>query len=469
MEDAFPYKKDMPSLPEELTTILDTVGFAICVDDGEGYEIWINQAAEQLYEITRNDVVGYHMKYLEEQGIYDPSLTLQVIEKGTTTSIMHKNRKGKQLLTSGTPIYDGEKIKRVITYCVDITRLVELEQELNEAKKVINSYKSHDLFIKNNIVVASPVMEEIMNTITRLSHVDASILITGQSGTGKSYIAKYIHQISPRKEHPFIQINCGAIPENLIESELFGYEGGAFTGSSKGGKKGLFEVAKGGTVFLDEISELPLHLQVKLLQVLQEREIKRIGGHEVIPLDIRIISATNQDLEKLVGLGLFREDLFYRLNVIPIHIPPLSNRPEDLVSMTKIFLTHANKKFGTNKFFTTETMVRLLQYSWPGNIRQLENVVEQVVLTSKNDVITPNSLPPFLNLASDALFPDAGDTFIPSNPHVPLKHQLHSNEKQILEAALEEHKTTRKVAEALGINQSTVVRKIKKYGITLSK
>ena len=286
-------------------------------------------------------------------------------------------------------------------------------------------------------------------------------MLTGESGVGKGVIAKLLHENGSRKEYPFIKVNCGAIPENLIESELFGYESGAFTGSRKNGKKGLFETADKGTIFLDEISELPLNLQVKLLQVIQEREITRVGGVESIPIDVRIISATNRDLMPLVHGGKFREDLYYRLNVVPISIPPLRERPEDIIPMIRIFLNQNNIKMKEHKEIDSKTIAILMKYSWPGNVRELQNIIERLVITTKGTTILPENLPGFILETAGSIDPDNAGLL----PTGSLKEALDRAEREILLNAQKQYKTTRAMAKALGVSQPTIVRKLQKYAI----
>jgi transcriptional regulator with PAS, ATPase and Fis domain len=311
-----------------------------------------------------------------------------------------------------------------------------------------------------DIVANSPSMYNVIQLTRRLSDVDSTVLITGESGVGKGVIAKLVHENGNRKEFPFVKINCGAIPENLIESELFGYESGAFTGSKKDGKKGLFETAEKGTIFLDEISELPLNLQVKLLQVIQERELTRVGGVESIPINVRIISATNKDLLSLVREGKFREDLYYRLNVVPISIPPLRERPEDIIPMIRIFLNQNNKKMKEHKEIDSKAIAILMKYPWPGNVRELQNIIERLMITTKGTTILPENLPSFI--VESASIPDP----VSSAEGKSLKDALDHAEREILIKAAEKYKTTRAIAKALGVSQPTVVRKLQKYHLT---
>lgn len=454
-------KIDMMKLQEDLKRILESVNVAIFIDDGEGYELWINKAAEELYGIDRNQVIGKNMSDLEREGIFSPSLTSTIIKERVGQSIIHENIMGKKLMTSGVPVFnDNNEIEMVVTSSVDITRLVALENELQQAQEALEQFKGYEGFPFGEMVVTSHVMQNIMTLSKRLAQVDSNILITGESGTGKGLIAKLIHDNGKGKDFPFVSINCGAIPDNLLESEFFGYEQGAFTGSKKGGKKGLFEIAHNGTVFLDEIAELPLNLQVKILKVIQDREIQKVGGVESIPVNVRIIAATNKSLEDMIEKGTFREDLFYRLNVVPIKIPPLRERPEDILSMIRYFLKKNNEKFGEDKNFTSNTIAVMLKYGWPGNVRELENIIEMLVITTKGKTIVPDDLPEHMRNATKSQIEVA------LKRGLGLKETLEITERQILLAASKEYDTTRKIANYLGVDQSTVVRKLKKYNIS---
>ena len=286
---------------------------------------------------------------------------------------------------------------------------------------------------------------------------EASVLITGESGVGKEVAAKEIYRQGLRKEAPFITVNCAAIPENLLESELFGYEKGAFTGAFKE-KMGLFEVANGGTILLDEIGEFPMHLQPKLLRVLQEREIRRVGSTKSIPIDVRVIAATNRDLMAQVKNGNFRADLYYRLNVVPIQIPALRDRREDIALLASNFLVMFNKKYKTSKFFLSQAVMLLEQHDWPGNVRELENVVERLVIVSSKQAITPQQV---LMVFSGRMNVDTGT----DAPVMSLKEVTAQLEKRMIAEALTNYKSTYKAAKVLGLSQSTLVRKAKALGI----
>lgn len=311
--------------------------------------------------------------------------------------------------------------------------------------------------ISKNIIAESPQMKKILQTIEHIRDADSSVMITGESGTGKEVIFKYICQTSHRKNQPIVKINCGAIPENLFESELFGYEDGAFTGARKKGKAGLFEMANHGTLFLDEISEMSLEMQVKLLRVIQEKEIFHVGGSQNIPVDVRIISATNQNLEEMVEQGKFRRDLFYRLNVIQLAIPPLRERQEDIIPLCYHFLDKFNKKYNKNKGLTVKAAQTLAHLDWPGNIRELENLVENIVVLEHDPVMRAKHLQD--RYCKGVML--SGEVTVKGI--IPYKEALSQMEMQLLENTRNQFGSTRKMAEALGVNQSTISRKLHQY------
>ena len=300
-------------------------------------------------------------------------------------------------------------------------------------------------------------MHNVMALTKKLASVNTTVLITGESGVGKGLIARRLHEEGVRWKKPFVTVNCGAIPENLIESELFGYVAGAFTGSRADGKQGLFEAAQDGTIFLDEISELPLNLQVKLLQVIQERQITPVGGTRPIPVDVRIISATNRNLEELVKEGRFREDLYYRLNVVPINVPSLRERPADIIPLIQMNIARCNRELGETKSISPDALSILLKYPWPGNIRELQNIIERLVITTSHNVITEDDIFIFIKEAAEDNQINYADTSLAA--------ALERAEKEILSRALENYKSTRAIARVLKVSQPTVVRKLNKYGL----
>lgn len=297
-------------------------------------------------------------------------------------------------------------------------------------------------------------MKKIMQLCRKIASFDSTVLLQGETGTGKSALAAQIHHMSLRREQPFLTINCASIPENLLEAELFGYSPGAFTGALRQGKVGLIEAAHRGTLFLDEIGELPLHMQAKLLHVIQYQEFIPIGMVESKKVDVRLIAATNCDLQQMVHRKLFREDLYYRLNVIDIKVPPLRERIDDLVPFVQYFLQKHNQRYGGNHRITEEALDMMKQYSWPGNIRQLENVIEKLVITT-DSLITADDLPEELSHATPL---DTPFSLLPS-----LHSTLGDLEKQLVRQSYERLKSSRKVAEYLQISQTKASRLIRKY------
>ena len=294
-------------------------------------------------------------------------------------------------------------------------------------------------------------MQKIINIIQKISQVDSTVLLLGETGVGKTWLAKYIHDVSARKKAPFVSINCGTLPASLIESELFGYEPGTFTGGKSKGKKGLFEIADGGVVFLDEIAELPFSVQAKLLEVLQEHTFRKIGGSKNIKVDIRIIAATNADLQQMVKDKKFREDLYYRLNVVPLTIPSLRKRPEEIIPLANQFIDAFNTKYKQNTTLSSTMKEKFLTYHWPGNIRELENTIERIVVTQSEEALEEKKHQSTNNsFGSDGVFP-------------PLKEAKKEFEKRLILDAYKQFGTTYRVADALYVDQSTIAKKLKQY------
>jgi len=445
---------------KECESVLDATQDAVCIDDFRGYTQWINKSCEDLYNIKREEVIGKSLEELEDERIFNPSVAKMVINQKKQITILHNNKKGKRILTTGTPMfYEDGSIKKIVSTSKDISELVYFKNKLEDIQTELERFKEKGQETVGNMVVKSKEMGEVINLARKLSQIDTTVLITGDSGVGKGEIAKFIHKLGDRKEKPFNKVNCGAIPESLIESELFGYEPGAFTGSSKKGKKGQFELANKGIIFLDEIGELPLNLQVKILQVIQEKEIQRVGGEKTISLDVRIIAATKRNLKKMVDEGSFREDLYYRLNVVPIHIPKLKDRKDDLFPILMHFLRAFNSKFKIQKRLSKDAVDKLLGYDWPGNVRELKNVVERIVITTSHDIITTEDLP------SDIINDTEGKSIISVPKNKDLKETMEEIERQVIKNSAYEHRTTREIAKALGVSQPTIVRKMNKYGI----
>jgi len=331
----------------------------------------------------------------------------------------------------------------------------EREREEWEEEKKLLTRELQDKYSLHGIIGRSKAVKQLIELIEKVAKTDSTVLLLGESGTGKSLIARTIHYESPRKDKPFVTVNCAAIPSELLEAELFGYEKGAFTGAYSA-KKGKFELASGGTIFLDEIGDMPLPLQAKLLRVIQDREIERLGGEKTIKVDVRIIAATNRDLKKLVEEGKFREDLYYRLNVIPIHVPPLRERREDIPILIEHFLNEFNKKYSKNVRFTREALQILLEYDYPGNVRELSNIIERIVILNDGRV-TPKELPPHL---TEKRAKSKGD--LP-------KFIEETEKKKIIEALEKTGYVKSRAAKLLGYTLRQLDYRIKKYGIEVKK
>jgi PAS domain S-box-containing protein len=455
------------NLSLDLQTIFDSSYDVIYVSDGKGITLRVSSACEWLWGKKPEELIGRSVYELEQEGVFTPSVTRLVLEKGERVTMLQKTRTGRNLLVLGTPVKNKNgEIVRVINASRDITEIEKLQRELEETremaekyKKEINRLREQDLRHQTKLIYRSRSMEKVMEQVHKISKFDTTVLITGESGVGKEVVASLIHELSDRAKKPFIKINCGAIPESLLESELCGYDRGAFTGAQKEGKPGLFELAHEGTLFLDEVAELPLSLQVKLLRVLQEKEIRRIGGLRSIPVNIRLIVATNRSLEQLVTEGSFREDLYYRLNVVPIWIPPLRQRTEDIPLLIHHFTVKFNERYGLNKSFSSEVISQLQKEHWKGNVRELQNFVERLIITSDEPVIRSHHLEG-LSMNSE---------FIPFEVKIyddfPLQQAVEETEKTILKFAKKKYKTTIEIAKALGVDQSTVSRKMRKYGL----
>lgn len=456
-------------LNEELDAIIESSFDGLYVSDGNGITVRLNKAFEMISGVNGKEFMGRNVEEIEREGIVSQSVTSLVLKKKEPVTIIQKTKAGRTTLATGTPVFDNDgNIFRVVCNVRDITELNMLKQKLEQVQELSQHYESQLKTLRlrysdsNKLVVNSPEMKNVLETVIRVAQVDSTVLIIGESGTGKELIAETIHEYSTRKEGPFLKINCGAIPENLLESELFGYESGAFTGARKEGKPGYFELASGGTLFLDEVGELPYSLQAKLLRVLQNKEIIRIGGMSSKNVDVRIVTATNRNLLDMVQNKEFREDLYYRLNVIPINIPPLRDRREDIPNLVAYFIQLYNNKYNLTKRISPEVLDIFMEYDWPGNVRELENLIERLLVTVPGDVITKKDLP-----ASFKNRENADITRVLVSGIMPLKDAVESVEKQILEKAYAKHFTTRQMAKVLKIDASTVVRKAAKYGISL--
>lgn len=431
-------------LRKQLETIIDTIDEGIIAINQEGVITHCNFAARKILKLDIIDVIGQNINFVFPEFI--KKLNFQNDGDISNNEFTIKNGSYiRVLLSTKSIIFNNSRIGRVL-----------IVRTISEIRKVINHVSGSNVNIYfEDIIGTSDVLNDVKDKAIKASTGNSTVFITGESGTGKEMFARAIHSCSVRRDKPFIAINCAAIPETLLESELFGYEEGAFTGAKKGGRIGKFELANGGTVFLDEIGDMPLHLQTKLLRVLQERIIERVGGQYGIPIDVWVITATHKDIFKMLNDGEFRYDLFYRLNVIPIIIPPLRDRKEDIPLLMKYMLKKCCEKL--NKCiedFTRDVYDIFMNYDWNGNIRELENAVEYTVNMESGCLIGMNSLPPrFKNVELKTKYNDI----------VPVKNL----ERDAIFNALNIFGFSNKneAAKALGMSRATFYRKIKEYGI----
>lgn len=446
----------------EIEAIIESSYDGIYVTDGEANTIRVNSAYEKITGMKASELIGRNMEDLVREGYFDESVSLKVREEKRPVTIRQILKSGKSILVTGNPIFDENgNIKMIVTNVRDMTDLVELQQQLDYTKGMSSAYRDILKSLQqasvrdNDIIMVSEPMLHIQELLDRVRRTNATVLIYGETGVGKDRIAEEIHEKSDRAESGiFVKINCGAIPETLLESELFGYDRGAFTGARKEGKSGLFEVAHKGTLFLDEVESMPMVLQSKLLRVLQNFEITRVGGTKPVKVDVRLICASNQDLKDLIAKKLFRADLYYRLNVIPIYIPPLRERRDDIPYLVHFFLNRYNKRHGTKKTISREAMDHLITYSWPGNVREVANVVERLVVITHGDYIVPANLPREIFEKSTRDFLENGLT---------LKEQMDKIEISIIRKAIEKFGSARKAAPHLGMDSTSLTRKLKRY------
>jgi transcriptional regulator with PAS, ATPase and Fis domain len=381
---------------------------------------------------------------------------------------MLQNRGGRKLVLTGTPVFDeAGRLIRVVVYERDVTELDALHQQLEQQEAIRDGFRHQMLEMQleevesRRVIAKSPCMQKALRQAIKVSAVDSTVLVLGESGVGKGLIADLIHKYSSRAGKPLVKINCGAIPESLVEAELFGYDKGAFTGAQAKGKPGYFELADGGIIFLDEIAELPLSSQVKLLRFLEDGRVMRVGGTHSRKLDVRMLAATHRDLQAMVDHGAFRLDLFYRLSVIPLHVPPLRERTDCILPMLRHYVDHFGERLGVRRRFSRAASEALLAYPWPGNVRELMNLCERLVVMSDAEVIDLPDLPQDIVGRSGKV----GSAAASWPEEFSLSQAVESTERAMLLAARERHGNQTSMARALGVDQSTVARKMKKYGI----
>ncbi len=454
-------------LVSQLDAIIESSYDGLYITDGQGDTLRVNRSFEKITGIIASDLIGRNLIDLEREGYISESATLHVLQTGKAVTLRSRTKTGRDLLCTGNPIFeDTGKISMVVTNVRDMTDLSQLSRQLIKSKRITEEYELKLEKIKiqqqdgSGIVARSKEMIDVVDLALRVAAVDTPVLLQGETGVGKEVVARLIHGRSGRSDKGiFMKINCGTIPENLLESELFGYEGGAFTGASQSGKKGLFELAENGTLFLDEIEALSLNLQAKLLSVLQDLEIMRVGGVKSKKINTRIIAASNRDLYEMVKDKTFREDLFFRLNVVPIYVPALRKRKDDILPLVNHYLEKYNTKYKTTKRLSRSVIDCLIEYPWFGNVRELSNVIERLVVTSRANDLVLDDLPPEMQTFRGNV-PDLDISRIKS-----LKQAVGQFEYHLIQEAVRLCGNAKKAATFLKIDPATVTRKVQRYDL----
>jgi PAS domain S-box-containing protein len=453
-----------PQFSVESEAIIEQCTYGICVADSQGVMTRVNSAFERITGLGSHHFLSLHVQEAVDKKIIDNSSILLLLKRKRPSTATVTTMAGRKLFSSAFPVYDRE---RNVIRMATIMRSVKGAQSLHELEKFFGNNEAFRP-ARARIVGASPPMTDLFNKIERLSLFDCPVLLTGETGVGKGLFARIIHERSPACKGPFVTVNCSAIPAHLMESEFFGYETGAFTGARKGGKEGLFESADGGTLLLDEIAELPLELQAKLLRVIEARSVMKVGSVRERRLNTRIIASTNKDLEKMVACGDFRQDLFYRLNVFPLKIPPLRERTGDIPELLCHYLDRFNLHYGTDTWIERDAVDALTGYDWPGNVRELANLVERLIILQNSGRIGVDDLPSRFRGPWSCRAAGAGEHLGIPRPYPlkPLKKELEGYEKSILADTLKLHPRQEDAARILGVSMSTLTRKLRKHGLT---
>ncbi|MBU1276288.1 MAG: sigma 54-interacting transcriptional regulator [Proteobacteria bacterium] len=447
-------------LYREVEAVFESSFDGLFVVDGKGDTVRLNSAYERISGLRREDIVGRNVKELVRDKIIDRSVTMQVRKRRAPVTIMQKIQGDRNMMVTGTPVFDeNDEISLVVINVRDLTVLNQLKASLEETRKLESLYHQslteqinldHAL---ERMVIRSEAMKNLLLKAVKAANVDNSVLLCGESGVGKSMLARIIHEMSRRRSKPFVKINCGAIPESLMESELFGYEAGSFTGALPQGKAGLFETADQGTIFLDEVAELTTSMQVKLLEVMDENRFTRIGATQPKTVNVRVIAATNQDLKAMMEQDRFREDLYYRLNVIPIVIPPLRERREDIPALARQMVQNYCEQHNLNKKLGPEVVDVLRKYDYPGNIRELKNMLESMMVMGEGETITladvPSELRGGARLARDHLGKETS-----------FKQAVREFELNLIQNAVGRYGSVADAAQALGVHPATFWRKL---------
>jgi transcriptional regulator with PAS, ATPase and Fis domain len=461
---------ELEALVRHQEKIMDYCFGNIFVTDAKGKIIYVNQHTVDSFKCSREAFLSMDVYEMVERKIASDSAAIFVLENKREVSMRITTNKNEDILVTARPIFDLEgQLEMVVVYSQVEDAIKELIHSLERKNSSLK--RAYDLIVQYNtadhhIVANSLTMQSILETAKHVAPSDSTVILYGESGTGKEVLANFIHTSSNRSGNIFLPVNCAAIPSELMETEFFGYDKGAFTGSVQEGKTGLFETANKGTLFLDEIGELPLSMQSKLLRVLSTGDVRRVGGSKITKIDVRIIAATNRDLKNLMEKGQFREDLYYRLNVIPINIPPLRSRSEDIAGLVELFMKQLNKKYGTHKTFTKAAIECLCAYNWPGNIRELKNIIERVYIITDQDCLDSSCIEMGLGVlrANDAETHSESETIV--MPDGSLKEAVDSFQRAYISQVLKAcNGNIQEAAKKMGVHKSGLYKKIDKLQI----
>ncbi|MCB2225894.1 MAG: sigma 54-interacting transcriptional regulator [Desulfarculaceae bacterium] len=458
-------------LSEQLDVIIESSHDGLWITDANGIVVKVNAASAKRLGLPAESLVGCDVQRLVDEGYFDRSATLEVLKNHSSITFTQNMRDGGQCLVTGNPVFNEKgELRLVVINDRDLTAIKKLQDELEESRAYTQHYR-YELVrsqitreLDSQLVVRSAPMRRVLETAMRVARTESSVLIQGESGVGKGLVAKVIHEASARRKEPMVRVDCGAIPPSLIEAELFGYEGGAFTGALDAGKPGYFEIARGGTLFLDEVGELPLNVQAKLLRFLDDKEVVRVGSTKPLIVDVRVLAATHRNLQEMVAEGSFRKDLFFRLSVVPLSIPPLRERADDVPPLVTFFLRRLEKQNATPKTMAPAVLERLRHYSFPGNIRELANLVEQLVVLNPDPVIELHHLPEAIR-DSEFIPTDSG----PLEDNLNLAQAVKNVEMQLIKRALKVYGSQRRAAKHLGVSHATISRKISQFNMIVTE
>lgn len=456
--------------PEDWFSVLRQLDIAVILTNGQGDVIFCNEKYIEVCKydtvgVTAENIVGLNMQEVLKKGHLEShhSAALLCLQKREKIRAIFQAPLYKLVMSTAIPVFDETgAVKFVYTIVQDESEIFRLTATSEEIREMYTKYlEENEQKFKNRVVIVSEPMKHIVDQCLQVSNSDIPVLVLGESGVGKDVISRLIHDNSSRRDQPFVALNCGAIPENLIESELFGYAPGAFTGASKSGKMGIFEASNQGTIMLDEIGDLSLPMQVKLLRVLENRQVTRIGSVRPVQVDFRLVSATNKNLVEKVQNGEFRKDLYYRINAFRVMIPPLRERNDDVSALATHYLSLYNLKYRLSRRIPPASMKELLYYKWPGNIRELRNVLEQLVILSKTDEVEPELVRTILYGEEES----GDEPAVAVRRIIPMKKAVAMTECQLLEMVRQVETSSYKAARLLEVDQTTVLRKLKKYNI----